>query len=155
MRATGAGAPLDPELLRAVIGRCHTAAEGVARRHGRPPLELLADGVAVVFGAPVAHEDDAARASHVARELLDALAGLARELEPDDVDLAVRAGVAAGPALTSPGSPPVGDVVAIAGRLARAAAAGEVGVDERTRALLDAGRGAMPRSSAARPSSRG
>ena len=142
VRATSAGAPLDPELLRDVIGRCHTAAEEVARRHGHPPLELLADGVAVVFGAPVAHEDDAARASDVARELLDALAGLARELEPDDVDLAVRAGVAAGPALTRPGSPPVGDVVATAGRLARAAAAGEVGVDERTRALLDAGRGA-------------
>ena len=34
VRATSAGAPLDPELLREVIGRCHTAAEGVARRHG-------------------------------------------------------------------------------------------------------------------------
>ena len=120
----------------------HTTAEEVARRHGHPPLELLGDEVAAVFGAPVAHEDDAARATHVALSC-----SMRSPVSPESWHRTTSISRSApawrrGPALTRPGSPPVGDVVATAGRLARAAAAGEVGVDERTRALLDAGRGA-------------
>ncbi len=69
-----AGAPLDPEVLREVMERCHAAMEAVARQHGGPVRELRGYGMIAAFGAPVAHEDDALRAAHAALALRERLA---------------------------------------------------------------------------------
>ena len=141
--ASERGAPLDPEVLQAVLERCHDAMEAVALRHGDPARELRGHGMIAAFGAPVAHEDDALRAAHAALALRERLAEIATALAADGgIELTARGGVTAGTTLMAdrPGSSPLpmGEVVEAAVRLAREAAPGEILIDARTRALLGA-----------------
>ena len=141
--ASERGAPLDPEVLQDVLERCHEAMEAIALRHGDPARELRGHGMIAAFGAPVAHEDDALRAAHVALALRKRLSGIATALAADGgIELTARGAVTAGTALMAdrpgPSRLPVGDVVEEAVRLARDAAPGEILIDARTRALLGA-----------------
>ena len=141
VRATERGTPLDPEVLREVMERCHAAMEAVAHQHGGPVRELRGYSMIAAFGAPIAHEDDALRAAHAALALRERLAEIATTLARDrGIELDARAGVTAGTALIAdssrPGRLPLGDVVEAAARLARDAAPGEIVIDARTRALL-------------------
>ena len=88
-----------------------------------------------VFGAPVAHEDDAERAVRSALRILDTI----EELRSEGLDIAVRAAVTTGEAVVALGRPPergegivTGDVVNTAARLQSAAPVGAVIVDEAT-----------------------
>ena len=137
VRATERGAPLDPEVLREVMERCHAAMEAVAHQHGGPVRELRGNGMIAAFGAPVAHEDDALRAAHAALALRERLAEIAAALARDrGIELDARAGVTAGTALIAdtsrPGRLPLGDVVEAAAPLARDAAPSEIVMDART-----------------------
>jgi DNA-binding winged helix-turn-helix (wHTH) protein/predicted ATPase len=55
-------AQLDPEDFREVVATYHGCVREVAESHGGFVAKYLADGVAVYFGYPHAHEDDAERA---------------------------------------------------------------------------------------------
>ena len=88
-----------------------------------------------VFGAPVAHEDDAERAVRSALRVLDTI----EELRGEGLELAVRAAVASGEAVVALGARPergeaivAGDVVNTAARLQGSAATGTIIVDEVT-----------------------
>ena len=95
--------------------------------------DFAGDGMMAVFGAPVAHEDDAERAVRAAIAIRDSF------LEPDSParggDLHVRLGVTSGEVLVTLVGEQVratGDVVNTAARLEAAAPADEVLVDEWT-----------------------
>jgi hypothetical protein len=88
-----------------------------------------------VFGAPVAHEDDAERAVRSALRILETI----EELRDGGLEIAVRAAVTTGETVVTLGARPergegivTGDVVNTAARLQSAAPVGAVIVDETT-----------------------
>ena len=90
-----------------------------------------------VFGAPVAHEDDAERAVRAGLAVLEAIAEL-NEADPE-LELQVRVGINTGEAVVALGARPeqgegivTGDVVNTAARIQSAAPVGGVAVGEQT-----------------------
>ena len=99
--------------------------------------KFVGDAVMAVFGAPVAHEDDAERAVRAGLRILEAIAEL-NEADPE-LDLQVRVGINTGEAVVALGARPeqgegivTGDVVNTAARIQGAAPVGGVAVGEQT-----------------------
>jgi len=120
---------LDPESLRAVLEHFHGAAREVCRSHEGSVVELRNDAVVAIFGFPVAHEDDAQRAVRAATALTE-------RAEQLPFGLGAGSGACTGEvveAAAGPGATPViGEAVATAERLARAASRGEIRLSEST-----------------------
>ena len=128
----------DPERVRALLDRFYDAMAAEVGRAGGTVEKFVGDAVMAAFGAPVAHEDDAERALHVAM-------GMQRRLgELFGRRLAIRIGVNTGDVVVGQpreGSSFVtGDAVNVCARLEQAAAPGEILVGERT---VAAARGAF------------
>jgi len=77
--STSLGESLDPEALRAVLGRYFDRMKAIVERHGGTVEKFVGDAVMAVFGVPVAHEDDALRAVRAAAEMREALPELGVE----------------------------------------------------------------------------
>jgi class 3 adenylate cyclase/tetratricopeptide (TPR) repeat protein len=134
---TQASDAADPEDVRARLRPYHAALKREIERFGGTVEKFIGDAVMAVFGAPVAHEDDAERAVRAALRILDAIPELNEE--HPGLDLAVRAAVNTGEAVVSLGARPergeglvAGDVVNTASRLQGAAPVGAVVVGEIT-----------------------
>ena len=128
---TGLGEELDPESLRAIMGRYFSTVSRVLQSHGGVVEKFIGDAVMAVFGVPRLHEDDALRAVRAAAGILDELDDLNEELERDSgIRIAVRIGVNTGEVVA--GDPAsgqtmvTGDAVNVAARLEQAATPGEV-----------------------------
>jgi class 3 adenylate cyclase/tetratricopeptide (TPR) repeat protein len=125
--STALGESLDPEALRAVLGRYFDRMKAIVERHGGTVEKFIGDAVMAVFGAPVAHEDDALRAVHAAAEMREALPELGVE---------ARIGVNTGEVVTGTEERLVtGDAVNVAARLEQAAQPGEILLGPMTLAL--------------------
>jgi class 3 adenylate cyclase/tetratricopeptide (TPR) repeat protein len=127
----------DPEDVRALLRVYHERAREELERFGGTVEKFIGDAVVAVFGAPVAHEDDAERAVRAAIAVGEAVAGL-NEDEPGR-DLHVRIAVNTGEALVSLDAAPdegegmvAGDVVNTAARLQSAAPIDGILVGEQT-----------------------
>jgi len=129
---------LDPEDVRALLSPYHARLRAELERHGGTVEKFIGDAVMAVFGAPVAHEDDAERAVRAAFAIRDWVA--------EQPDLQVRIAINTGEALVHVGARPAegeamvaGDVVNTAARLQAPAPVGGVLVGETTyRATRDA-----------------
>jgi class 3 adenylate cyclase len=119
---TAASELQDPEDVRARIRPYHARLREEIERYGGTVEKFVGDAVMAVFGAPVAHEDDAERAVRAGLRILDAIA----ELNTDDptLSLQVRIGINTGEAVVALGARPeqgegivTGDVVNTASRL--------------------------------------
>ena len=73
---TAASEAADPEDVRARIRPYHARLRSEIQRHGGTVEKFIGDAVMAVFGAPVAHEDDAERAVRAGLAILDAIADL-------------------------------------------------------------------------------
>src|SRR5437870_3536748 len=71
--STSMGERLDPEGLRGLLTRYYDEMKQVLERHGGAVSQLVGDAVLAVFGAPLAHEDDALRAVRAASEMSEHL----------------------------------------------------------------------------------
>jgi DNA-binding SARP family transcriptional activator/class 3 adenylate cyclase len=127
----------DPEDVRARLRPYHAAAKHEIERFGGSLEKFVGDAVMGIFGAPVAHEDDAERAVRAALGILDAVEEL-NEAQPG-LDLVIRSAVHTGEALVDltaraevGESVIAGDVVNTASRLQQMAAPGTAVVSERT-----------------------
>ncbi len=73
---TAASELQDPEDVRARIRPYHTRLRHEIERYGGTVEKFVGDAVMAVFGAPVAHEDDAERAVRAGLRILEAIAEL-------------------------------------------------------------------------------
>jgi class 3 adenylate cyclase/tetratricopeptide (TPR) repeat protein len=136
--STSLGEQLDPESLRAVMGRFYDVARSVVARHGGTVEKFVGDALMAVFGVPLAHEDDALRAVRAALDLVAELELVNDELEASfGVRLALRTGVNTGEVAIGAGEVfATGDAVNVAARLEQAAAPGEILLGEETQLLV-------------------
>jgi len=124
---------LDAEEVHRLLERYFEATDSIVESYGGSIDKHIGDSVMAVFGAPVAHGDDGARALRAAVDIHRAVAVLGCELERD---LQVHIGVAAGEVIASGlGSSRhraytvIGASVNIAARLQQLARAGETVLD--------------------------
>jgi class 3 adenylate cyclase/tetratricopeptide (TPR) repeat protein len=125
---------LDPEDVRDLLGHYFDAARRIVDRYGGTIEKFIGDAVMAVWGAPVAREDDTARAVRAALEIVDAVATLRHEVRAPDLE--ARAGVVTGQAALLANQDEgvvVGDRVNTAARVQAAAEPGTVLVDDITR----------------------
>jgi class 3 adenylate cyclase/tetratricopeptide (TPR) repeat protein len=127
----------DPEDVRELLARYFEQASAVIARHGGTVEKFIGDAVMAVWGAPMAQEDDAERATRTALELVDAVHVLG---EQAGHRLAARAAVASGEAAVTVGASGqgmvAGDLVNTASRMQAVATPGAVLVDEPSRRLI-------------------
>src|SRR5436853_2092798 len=127
---------MDPERVKALVdGALRRLAEEV-ERFGGSVDKYIGDNVMALFGAPVAHEDDAERAVRAGLGMQGAMGEINGELrESHDVALDLRVGINTGEVMAGAvgdGYTVVGDTVNVAARLQAAARRGTVTVGERT-----------------------
>ena len=134
---TAASDEADPEDIRSRIRPYHARLRSEIESHGGTVEKFVGDAVMAVFGAPVAHEDDAERAVRAGLRILEAIAEL-NEAEPA-LSLQVRIGINTGEAVVALGARPehgevivTGDVVNTASRLQGAAPVDWIAVSEQT-----------------------
>ncbi len=127
----------DPEDVRGTLRVYHELLKREIEGFGGTVEKFIGDAVMAVFGAPIAHEDDAERAVRAALRIGEAIHELNEERP--GLDLAIRAAVNTGEAVVTLGARPergealvAGDVVNVASRLQGAAPAGGVVVGELT-----------------------
>ena len=125
------------ELLSAYFEQCRT----VIGRYGGVVEKFIGDAVMAVWGVPVAHEDDAERTVRAGLELVAAVAAMGHDVGAPG--LAMRVGVVTGEVAVTVGATAegmvAGDAVNTASRVQSVAEAGQVWVDDTTRALASGG----------------
>jgi class 3 adenylate cyclase/tetratricopeptide (TPR) repeat protein len=123
----------DPEEVRDLLSRYFATASEIIGTYGGTVEKFIGDAVMAVWGAPLAHEDDAERAVRAALDLVDAVQRIGAEI---GAELSLRAGVLTGEAAVTLGAlnqgMVAGDLVNTASRLQSVAAPGTVLVGERT-----------------------
>ena len=124
----------DAEETRELLTSYFEVARGIIERHGGAVEKFIGDAVMAVWGAPIAHEDDAERAVRAALELVGAVPAIGES--EGDAQIQARAGVLTGEAAVTLGAlhqgMVAGDLVNTAARLQSVAAPGTVLVGEAT-----------------------
>ncbi len=129
---------LGAEATHALTDRFFALADGVIERFGGSVDKHIGDCIMAVFGAPVAHDNDAERAVRAALEIRDAMPALSQELS---TELDVHVGIASGQVVASSGAghrqySVTGESVNLASRLSDAAPAGTILVGDAVRRTL-------------------
>ncbi len=134
---TAASETADPEDVRARLRPYHELLRERIESFGGTVEKFVGDAVMAVFGAPVAHEDDAERAVRAGLAIIESLEGL-NEADAA-LGLSVRIGVNTGVALVALDARPeqgegfvMGDVVNTASRIQGAAPVCGIAVGEGT-----------------------
>ena len=144
--STALGERLDAEEMRLVVGEAIARMVAAVEALGGTVKDLAGDGILALFGAPVAHEDDAERAVRAGLRIAEEMASYGTEVAAGwGVDgFAVRIGVNTGSVVLGPvgGGSRVeygatGDPINTAARLQKAAAPGTVLVGESTYHLVE------------------
>ncbi|MFF5082230.1 adenylate/guanylate cyclase domain-containing protein [Actinoplanes sp. NPDC000266] len=127
---------LDPERVGAVTDRVLAALAGAVKTFGGHVDKLTGDGIMAVFGAPVAHEDDAERAVRAALSMQRAVRRVLDDERGGGAPLGLRVGLNTGEVVAGMQAgieyTVIGDTVNTAARLADAAAVGAVYAGSRT-----------------------
>ena len=127
---------LDPEKVRDLINACFDWLVPVVQKYGGTIDKFIGDEIMALFGAPIAHEDDAERALRAALEMMDAIAAFNHA---NGTELALHAGINTG--LVVAGQigghdrrdySVMGDAVNLAARLEDASSVGQIFVGPAT-----------------------
>src|SRR6476646_6444564 len=121
---------LDPERVSAVTDRVMAALAGAVKTFGGHVDKLTGDGIMAVFGAPVAHEDDAERAVRASLSMQRAVRRVLDDERGGGAPTGLRIGVNTGEVVAGVQAAleytVIGDTVNTAARLADSAAVGSV-----------------------------
>jgi predicted ATPase/DNA-binding SARP family transcriptional activator/class 3 adenylate cyclase len=130
----------DPEVLRRVMSDAFSGVQSAVERHGGSVRSIAGEALTAVFGVPAVHEDDSLRAVRAAVDAREALSDLAVERGGGRPKLEFRIGISTGRVVTGGAVGTdlrmAGEPLTLSSRLGQAAEAGEIVVDEATRALL-------------------
>jgi adenylate cyclase len=144
VRSMDLAAALDSERLREIMSDLVNRCGAVIQRYGGTVNQFTGDGIMALFGAPIALEDHAVRASLAALEIQREAMKLADEVQHrDGVDLALRVGLNSGDAVVGQiGSSPasytaIGAQVGMAQRMESVAPPGGVMLSEATARLVE------------------
>ena len=136
---TGLAERLDPEEVQDLLNRCFDALVPCVERFGGTIDKFIGDAMMALFGAPIAHENDAERAIWAALDIRVALAEFNLQ---SGVELAVHQGISTGRVLAgSVGGggrhdySVIGDAVNVASRLEDMSAPNEILIGPDTYAL--------------------
>jgi class 3 adenylate cyclase/tetratricopeptide (TPR) repeat protein len=146
VRSTAMGEQLDPEDLAAVMNGAFAFMNAAITRYGGTVSRLMGDAVLALFGAPVAHEDDAERAVRAALDIQQAAAAYGRTVSARyGTDFTIRVGINTGTAVLATVGDAVkaeytamGDAANVAARLQTAASPGTVLISATTQRLVKA-----------------
>ncbi len=135
--STELGDALDPEDVRAIMGRYYAHARQAVSHHGGTLEKFIGDAVMAIFGLPVAHGDDAERAIAAALALRDAVAADPALNGTGAIHLRLRVGVNTGEVVATSDLSGgdfliTGDAVNVAARIEQHALPGEVLGGERS-----------------------
>lgn len=124
----------DPERVKLLVDRCFERLVRDIVEFGGRVDKIVGDAIVALFGAPVAHEDDAERAVRAALQMQETMRTYAGESE---VPIRMRIGINTGEVLTGAmraggDYTAMGDVVNTANRLQVVASSGEVVVGQVT-----------------------
>ena len=141
---TTMGERLDPEVVEEIVSRIKMRAVEIVERHGGTVSQFQGDGLLVLFGVPVAHDDDPVRAVRAARALHTVVRTISPEIE-DRIGQPLRfhSGISSGLIVTSArdsrdGAIGVtGDTVNLAARLAAKASPDEILVGPDTQRQIE------------------
>ncbi|HEV2237920.1 MAG TPA: adenylate/guanylate cyclase domain-containing protein, partial [Ktedonobacterales bacterium] len=137
--STALGEALDPEDIRALMGRYFQLAQEIVPAHGGTLEKFIGDAVMAVFGLPQAHGNDAERALAAALALRAAVEGDALLAGRLQLRMGVNTGEVVASNDTGRGEFLVtGDAVNVTARLEQAAAPGEILASERTSGAAEA-----------------
>ncbi len=129
---------LDPEVLQETVSAIFEDLAEIALSHDGTIEKFIGDAIFVVFGAPLAHEDDPQRALRSALGMQRAFADHAARIKRDrGIELGLRIGihtglVVAGHVRSVAEYGVMGDTVNTAARIEAAAAPGEIFVTDET-----------------------
>jgi class 3 adenylate cyclase/tetratricopeptide (TPR) repeat protein len=134
----------DAEVARNLANLCFERIGQVVRRYGGYIDKFIGDELMVLFGAPVAMEDHAARALHTAQDIRETFTAFSREHpqlqdHPLDLHFGVNSGLVVAGAIGTESKREytvMGDPVNVAARLVANAQGGEILVGEATRRLV-------------------
>ena len=126
----------DPEVVRRRVDAALVAMVDAIQGFDGTREKFIGDAVFAVFGWPVAHDDDALRATHCALAIRAGLAGLE---DPSGETLQVRIGIATGEVVAAPREVPgtqdwslTGPAVTTAARIQGLAEPGDILLDQAT-----------------------
>jgi len=126
----------DPEQLKAILDRCFAQLAAAVTAYGGRVDKIVGDALVALFGAPVAHEDDAERAVRAALQMQESMQNQCFGDPAPRLNL--RIGINTGEMIVgtprSGGYTALGDAVNVASRLQTLAQPGQVVVGEATRA---------------------
>src|SRR5918995_1270259 len=131
---------MDPEQVKSQVDRALFRLGHEVERYGGTVDKYIGDNVMALFGAPVAHEDEAERAVRAGLGMQDAMEEINAGM-PSGARFELRVGVNTGEVLAGAVGETytvVGDTVNVASRLQSAARPGSVTVGERTMRATDA-----------------
>lgn len=130
---------MDPEQVRRLINNCFDQLVPLVEKYGGVVDKFIGDEIMVLYGAPVAHEDDPVRALRTALEMMDALEDFNAQ---HGTNLGMHAGINTGLVVAggigSQGRQQysvIGDTVNLAARLESASERGEIYVGPDTYAM--------------------
>ncbi len=137
---------LDPEAVHAIMEGCFAILVRCVHRFEGRVNQFTGDGIMAIFGAPVAHEDHAARALRAALAIGADLQAYEQEVHRRwGVSCRMRIGINTGIALVGPigdnlrlDYTAVGDTTNLAARLQQSAPAGAIWVSQATHRLASA-----------------
>ncbi|HUJ86999.1 MAG TPA: adenylate/guanylate cyclase domain-containing protein [Burkholderiales bacterium] len=135
---------LDPEDWTSIMNGAFGFMNAAVAKYGGTVSRLMGDAVLALFGAPVAHEDDADRAVRAGLEIQDAARAYAREVKQrHGVDFDLRVGINTGIAVLAVVGDAIrneytamGDAANLAARLQSAADPGTVLISADTHRLV-------------------
>jgi len=127
---------LDPEKVREVINSCFDWLVPVVQKYDGTIDKFIGDEIMAVFGAPVAHEDDAERALRAALDMMDAIVAFNHA---NATELGLHIGINTGLVIAGEiggrdrrDYSVIGDAVNLAARLEDASSVGEIFVGPAT-----------------------
>jgi class 3 adenylate cyclase/tetratricopeptide (TPR) repeat protein len=133
---TALSARLDAEDLRRLVEGFYSRADAIITQYGGTVDKHIGDAVMALFGAPIAHGDDALRALRAALDIQTSLSDLK---DPGGKPLSTHVGVAVGEVVAGEvghSYTVLGDAVNLAARLVELARPGETVISEALARLL-------------------